>query len=224
MPVIVFDLDDTLYEEITFVRSGFRAVSRYLKDVYGINEDHSYHLMLEALELSGRGQVFDSVLSKFGVLSKKEISRCLSVYRTHTPTIQLYPDAATCLQSLGGQPMYIVTDGNKHVQQRKLEALGLYEHEQIRRCFISRRFGIHNEKPSPHCFEIIRRIEKVSPEQVYYIGDNPNKDFVGIKPLGYRTVRVRRGNFSALSLTDEFEADKTILTLMELPQLIRETE
>ena len=32
--IIVFDLDDTLYEEITYVRSGFKAVASYLSQTY----------------------------------------------------------------------------------------------------------------------------------------------------------------------------------------------
>jgi putative hydrolase of the HAD superfamily len=34
--IIVFDLDDTLYEEITYVRSGFKAVANYLSKNYKI--------------------------------------------------------------------------------------------------------------------------------------------------------------------------------------------
>ena len=30
MPVLVFDLDDTLYPEISYVHSGFRAVAAFL--------------------------------------------------------------------------------------------------------------------------------------------------------------------------------------------------
>ena len=35
--IIIFDLDDTLYPEIEFVMSGFRAVSRYISKKYNIH-------------------------------------------------------------------------------------------------------------------------------------------------------------------------------------------
>ena len=36
--ILVFDLDDTLYDEITFVYSGFSAVSKYLSLQFNLNE------------------------------------------------------------------------------------------------------------------------------------------------------------------------------------------
>jgi putative hydrolase of the HAD superfamily len=222
MPVAVFDLDDTLYKEESFVSSGFHAVAEDLYTSYAVSKQGAYECMWNELKQSGRGKVFDRVLTEYGLLTKGRVKQCLSVYRAHRPDIMLYPDAVRCFQKLSGIPIYIVTDGNKLVQQRKLEALGLYHHPQIRRCFISRRYGIHNEKPSVHCFEIICKLEKVLPSQVYYVGDNPNKDFVGIKPLGYRTVRVMRGNFKEMQLDAAHEADIRILSLDELPRVLGE--
>lgn len=37
MKVVVFDLDDTLYEELTFVRSGFKSVARLLNEHFQVN-------------------------------------------------------------------------------------------------------------------------------------------------------------------------------------------
>ncbi|WP_214515343.1 hypothetical protein, partial [Mycobacterium tuberculosis] len=34
--IVVFDLDDTLYDELTYVQSGFQAVAGYLRDTYGM--------------------------------------------------------------------------------------------------------------------------------------------------------------------------------------------
>lgn len=222
MPVIVFDLDDTLYDEMTFVRSGFKAVAAYLEEQKGIPAGQSYAEMIESLERDGRGKVFDAVLQNHGCFSKRLVGRCVAVYRAHKPDIKLLPDADYALEKLGGlYPLYIVTDGNKHVQWNKLKALGLADHPSIRRCFITRRFGIRREKPSPYCFGLICRAERVEPRDVFYVGDNPNKDFVGIKPLGYRTVRIRRGSYAGLRKSDEFEAEHEIDDLIEFVNIIR---
>jgi len=221
MPVIVFDLDDTLYDEMTFVHSGFRAVAAFLEERKGIPSDQSYADMLERLERDGRGKVFDAVLRKHRCFSKYMARQCVSVYRAHQPDIKLLPDAERALESLGGlYPLYIVTDGNKHVQWNKLKALGLAGHPHIRRCFVTRRFGIRHEKPSPYCFGLICRAERTEPRDVIYIGDNPNKDFVGIKPLGYRTVRVQRGSYAGLRKSAEYEAEYEIDDLTQLADLI----
>jgi putative hydrolase of the HAD superfamily len=216
MPVVVFDLDDTLYEEETFVRSGFRAVAEELQLLLGLDKQLAFQYMWDEMKRSGRGQVFDRVLQEYGVYTRSRVNRCLSVYRSHKPDIRLYEDSVRFFQKHNGIPIYIVTDGNKLVQQKKLESLGLYQNPKVRRSFISRRYGIHNEKPSVHCFEIIRRLENASPQEIVYVGDNPHKDFVGIKPLGYQTVRIMRGNFKNVNLDDKYEAEHRIVSLDEL--------
>ena len=45
MKVIIFDLDNTLYPEETYVQSGFKAVARYLSNKYDCNfENNGYFL------------------------------------------------------------------------------------------------------------------------------------------------------------------------------------
>jgi len=51
---------------------------------------------------------------------------------------------------------------------------------------------------------------------VIYIADNPNKDFVGLKPLGFKTIRVLKGPYKDLKKPPEFEADLNIRSLAEL--------
>ncbi|MDG0794586.1 HAD family hydrolase [Cohnella ginsengisoli] len=220
MRAYVFDLDDTLYDEMTYVHSGFRAVSSYLADTENIDAIECETRMRASLIAYGRGQVFDDVLASYGLLTRKSVNACLSVYRGHVPEIELSPDARACLKRLydAGKPVYIVTDGNKLVQLAKLRALGLYESPLIRRSYISRRYGLHNEKPSPYCFHKITLLEQASPADIVYIGDNPAKDFVGIKPLGFRTVRILRGSHREVLKPYAYEADFTIDTLDGLEQ------
>lgn len=212
--VYIFDLDDTLYEEITFVKSGFKSVAVYLNKMYKLPEKKIFREMLDELALNGRGAVFNSVLERHSLYSKSLVNKCLSVYRLHTPEIELYPDARRILKKLKNDPVYIVTDGNKNVQNNKIVALGL--EKVVKKYFLSRSFGIKNEKPSPYCFEKICRLEKIKPSEAVYIADNPRKDFVGIKPLGFNTIRVMRGNYRDLTLAEEFEAASRVMTLDEL--------
>ncbi|WP_172196394.1 HAD family hydrolase [Saccharibacillus qingshengii] len=222
MTIIVFDLDDTLYDEITFVYSGFREVARFLASSYSLSEDILYADMLCELEQSGRGKVFDAALQKAGIHSRENVGSCLKVYRQHVPQIELFDDARRFLDRSAPNSLYIVTDGNKLVQHRKVLALGLYDYPAIKKVYISRRFGVHNEKPSPHCFHLICAEEKVSANAVVYVGDNPAKDFVGIRPLGFRTVRIMRGNHKDVEREPHYEAEYRIHTLDELEDILIE--
>jgi putative hydrolase of the HAD superfamily len=214
--ILVFDLDDTLYEEITFVKSGFRAVAQHLEKIYNIPQQPSYQYMLIGKLDGGRGRIFDDVLLKYGVYTKKAVHQCLSVYRHHKPSIELDPQADACLRRLAYYPIYIVTDGNKLVQKNKLETLKLYGRTKF--CFRTYQYGLKHSKPSPYCFLSICKRENASPDRVVYIGDNPNKDFVGIRPLGFRTIRLLKGQFAGVEKAPEFEADHQIHSLDELTE------
>lgn len=212
--ILIFDLDDTLYPEITYVYSGFRAVGQLLEDTFRIPASDSVRIMTGTLEEEGRGKVFDVVLRAFGVYSKKNVKACLSAYRLHKPVIQLYEDAQKVLNNIKERRKYIVTDGNKMVQQRKVAALQLSD--RFDKIFITHRYGIKSAKPDPYCFLKICAIENVDPQFVMYIGDNPKKDFVGIKQLGFKTARVKRGMFKDVIMAPEYEADLCVDSLLDI--------
>lgn len=211
--VIVFDLDDTLYEEISFVLSGFKVVANFISSEFGINYDRVYETLKNNFKVS-REKVFDRTYDELKIKKTKNlIKKTLSIYRKHKPDIQLYNEAKECLKRFKDYPIYIVTDGNIITQKNKLVALNLYSNPIIKKCFITHRFGLKNSKPSPYCFIKISQIEKVPFDKIVYIGDNPNKDFVGIKPLGFKTVRVLTGPYKDLNVPSNMDAEIKIQNL-----------
>jgi len=222
MKVVVFDLDDTLYEEITYVQSGFRAAARDISGVLGVPEQELFDRMWNVLMREGRGKVFDTVVSGFrGRPVKRLVRRALAVYRLHEPDIALAEDAEYALDRLtkAGMPVYIVTDGNKLVQERKIKALGL--DKRTSGVYVTHRYGVRHAKPSPYCFLKICERERVNPRDVVYVGDNPNKDFVGIKPLGFRTIRIVRGAWRDAAMPAEYEAEAAVRDLKEIFDVFR---
>ena len=216
MPVLVFDLDDTLYPELSYVHSGFRAVAAFLSPLLGVPAEELAAGMVAEEATQGRGQVFDNVLRQHGRWTKMLVAACLRAYRQHRPELSLYPDADRCFARFAEWPLYLVTDGHKEVQARKVAALHVAA--RVRHAYLTNRYGRHRAKPAPHCFELICRREHVVPSQVIYVGDNPRKDFVGIKPLGFRTVRILRGNYAHLEADAAHEADRRIHSLDELTE------
>jgi putative hydrolase of the HAD superfamily len=211
--VIVFDLDDTLFDELTYAYGGLRAAAEFLSPIIG--KDATKIASALNLELAEkREQVFDRYLLKQGIINKELVKRCINVYRAHPPQISLYPEAKMCLERLLKHPLYIVTDGNKIVQRKKFDALGLGK--WIKKCLCTNAYGINHSKPSPYCFQKICSLEKTDPSNVVYVADNPNKDFIGIKPLGFHTIRVMTGRFRELKLSDIYNAETRINNLSEL--------
>jgi putative hydrolase of the HAD superfamily len=214
--ILVFDLDDTIYDEFTFVESGFNIVSDYLAELYDLDKKYIFELMVNELSANGRGQVFDNVLKTINKYSKNNIKKCLSIYRSHSPDIHLNDEAIECFNRFPDYPKYIVTDGNKIVQRNKIMSLGVADY--IKKIYITHEYGLRFAKPSPALFFRIAQLERVPNSDVVYIADNPHKDFIGIRPFGFKTIRIIKGMFKTINLTSEFEAQIKIDSLDELTQ------
>jgi putative hydrolase of the HAD superfamily len=120
-------------------------------------------------------------------------------------------------------PKYLVTDGNKMVQSLKIEALGLNSY--FKKAIPSHNYGLEKAKPSTYIFHKILKWEQAKPEELLYIGDNPYKDFVNLKKEGFKTLRVFKGSFKNIKLSDEYEAHFHVNSLDELDiHLLNEIE
>ena len=182
--------------------------------------ENFYNKMIEVLEKDGRGKVFDEVLKTFNIFNKVNVKKSISLYRSHKPKISLSDAGKEILEYYSSKnvPLYLVTDGNKVVQYNKVKALGI--EEKFNKVYITHRFGVKHSKPSPFCFLQISSRQKASNEDIVYIGDNINKDFVGIKPLGYRTIRIKNGMFKKDIRPNEYNAEYTISSLIELKNIV----
>jgi putative hydrolase of the HAD superfamily len=219
--VLIFDLDDTLYDEMTFVSSGMRAVARYGKEAFDWDEEASHVFMLAHLQKNGRGKVFDEWLRSHGRYSAARVAKCISVYRHHQPQMSLFSSAEHMLTLYKGKyPMYLVTDGNKVVQQKKIEALKLQP--VFKRCLITHSYGIRHAKPSLYCFDLIRRAERCAWPSICYVGDNPAKDFVNLNLVGALTVRVSTGSHASVVAPIGYDACVTIPNLLNLPSVLEQ--
>ena len=217
--VLIFDLDDTLYDEMTYVRSGFRAVAAFGKESFGWNEVESYRFLNESLLEYGRGKVFDEWLRSHDNYSHSRVAQCVHAYRHHTPQISLPRFALKTLERYKAQhSLYLVTDGHKIVQHKKILALGI--DTIFKRCLITHRFGIKHAKPSLYCFEKIREIEKCDWSKMVYVGDNPLKDFVNLNAMGALTIRVKTGAHAEVKAQVGYDAKYTIQELSQLSSVL----
>jgi putative hydrolase of the HAD superfamily len=217
---IVFDLDDTLYSELDYVKSGLCYVAQVLSKQFKVEKQLIKKSLFESLEIS-RSEIFNRTLYELNIFSIKNLHCCIQLYRRHIPKLNLYSDAEKCINYLSKQyPLYIVTDGHKYVQESKLRVLGLYSSSEIKKCYITHRHGKQHSKPSPYCFNLISKNEGIKPENIVYIADNPKKDFIGIKPLGFRTIRLNRGQYKNDFFGEDFEAEHIVNDFKILAKLL----
>lgn len=221
---VLFDLDDTLYPERSYVHSGFRAVAHYLGEVYQVNVVDAYQRLCESFEHGERGENFNVLLRHLGIPVQVELIRQLvEVYRTHEPELKLYPDAERVLTLLRpGFRLGLLTDGYLTVQRLKVRVLHLVQ--RFDAIVYTDAWGREHWKPSIMPFESLLERLEVAPHRTVYVGDNPRKDFKGPRQMGMATVRVVRPATEHSGLLPEsgYEADFEVNTLDLLPLLLRE--
>jgi putative hydrolase of the HAD superfamily len=217
---IVFDLDDTLYPERDFVLSGFAAVDAWLRETHGAQK--FAETAGELYTAGHRGKIFDEALPSIGVEpTPKLVAKLVAVYRAHEPKLKLFPDAAEILGWATTQfRLALITDGYAEVQIRKIRALGL---ESIISCrIITDELGRAHWKPSPEPYRRVMAQYPGPTDGYVYVADNPRKDFIGAKQLGWRTVRARRpgGEHADYVPTAAEAPDEEIASLLSLRQLL----
>ena len=96
---IVFDLDDTLYKEIDFLKSAYIYINNYIKSKYNI--DLSLHIQ-ECVD--NRIIFYDFIQSRLNQNQSFPIEKYLELYRYHYPSINLSNDASDFLNKIALYP------------------------------------------------------------------------------------------------------------------------
>lgn len=187
---LVFDIDDTLYLERDYVRSGFEAVGLYAKYEYDIGGLSTTCWSL--FQAGVRGDTFDRALAVLEATPPPGlVSELIAIYRAHRPEIALLDDAAACLARWRDRAFLgIVTDGSAISQRAKIEALELDAFVDL--IVVTTELGRAYAKPAPGAFALFETASGLRGRDCVYVADNPAKDFDGPHRLGWRTVRVRR--------------------------------
>lgn len=186
--VVVFDLDDTLYDEVDFVFSGIDAILPLLGNIKGLDTGECRRLMREAVERhENHYTALEYCLDRAGVRAQVSMDCIVGALRSHRPRhLALRPCMNKTLDNLysHGVTLGLLTDGRSVTQRHKIEALGIshyFDPEAIR---ISGETGIDKHSPAAYSWFMNRY-----PAQCYvYIGDNPAKDFLYPNRMGWLTI------------------------------------
>ena len=179
--VVVFDLDDTLYAESDYRKSGIVHVKNFVAGLYGKN---TYQCPLVLDDLIACDDFIGKIVDAYKLPSTIKDS-LLWIYRTHKPLIKIRPDVQKVIASLEMtcKSLIILTDGRSVTQRLKIEALGLNRLP----AYISEEFS--SEKPSLDRFIMIEN--QFRNGNYVYIGDNPQKDFLAPNSLGWKTIGLK---------------------------------
>ena len=177
LDAVIFDLDDTLYSEKEYVRSGYHEIAKHFWNIQNMEEK-----LWSAF--SDKKQAINEVLLLEGYFNEETLRRCLTIYREHIPRINLYPGVREMLLKMkhGGKKLGLITDGRSNGQRNKIESLHLYSvFDEI--IVTDELGGELFRKPNPRAFELMKMKLGVPYERMCYIGDNMAKDFVAPQQL-----------------------------------------
>lgn len=188
--VVCFDLDDTLYKEVEYMKSAYKAIAAYAVSRSSNTrmpndeiEAEAYQVMMDAYKHQ------DNAFEKLNLFLKQDIpnSVYLEIYRNHYPNITLSNTTEETLDRLksAGCVMGLITDGRSIQQRNKIEVLGLEKWFNDEDIIISEEFGTEKPCVDNYKYFMSRYAEAKS---FVYIGDNPKKDFLGANTLGWTTI------------------------------------
>ena len=151
---------------------------------------------------------------------KALIRELVRVYRDHPPMLNLYEDARWAIDVFRAHgPLGLISDGYLVAQQNKLAALNIGEAFQA--VVFSDAFGRDSWKPSPRPYQRIMELIPGAPSDFVYIADNPRKDFVTARRLGWGTIQIarREGVHDGVEEAPEYRADAVITSLFALQEM-----
>ena len=217
--VVIFDLDDTLYNELDYVKCAMKNVANYIEDKHNLDRKVIYNRCIELLHNNGRGKIFDTIISENKI--DEAASKLVEIYRNTKPQIHLYEDAIEYINYLKENQIYtaVITDGCSKVQHNKISAL--YLESLVDEIIITDDLK-NGAKPSTLSYEIILKVFGIdTPKDCIYIGDNPKKDFIGAKKLGMNTARIIRpfGDNMKLEAKSEYDGKYHINLLTDLMKI-----
>lgn len=209
---VIFDLDDTLYSEKEYMRSGYKAVSDFLGGGY----EEKLWEYFETKRLA-----IDELLKEIGNLKIKD--DILAIYRSHKPEIHFYEGVKELLEELRkkGIKIGIITDGRPEGQRNKIEALEL--EELVDDIIITDELGgVQFRKPCDIAFRILQNRWRHPASEIVYVADNPVKDFQASRQLGMKSVWLRNedGLYAVNYFAETNYTNGNVATINRLEQLL----
>ena len=220
---VVFDLDDTLYDEIEYCKSGFSAVAEFLTELpEAPAAERIFNALWKQFTAGNRTKTFNAALDELDIsYDDKRIGELVNIYRSHIPAIKLPDDSLDVLHELSTKyTLALLTDGFLPGQKLKVQSLGI---EKYFKCIVyTEQLGREFWKPSPAGFEKIIQTLNAKPGNMVYIADNEKKDFIAPNKLGFLTVQLIRSAriHTSISAQSGAKAQCIIHKISQLPALL----
>jgi len=168
----LFDLDDTLYPEIEYLKGAYKRIAKFLSNKTNIKHEVISSFLINRFENEGRELLFDSMFDYFKI-DFKYLTNILEIMRTYTPDskLSLYPNIYEKLPLIlkEATQVFVVTNGNVIQQKNKVRNIDwkLLD-EKITFIYANE----YKKKPSVDSFNVIKREFTIQENSTIMIGDS----------------------------------------------------
>ena len=219
---IIFDLDNTLLDFVKMKQFAVKAaITAMIEAGLNVDEEKAYQDIFDLYVEKGweNQQVFDDYLNQtVGNVSNKILAAGIVSYRrAREATLLVYPNVNKTLIELikMGIQLSVVSDAPSREAWMRLYYLNL--HHVFDPVLTFDDTGVR--KPSPKPFKMALEIMKSTPDEVLMIGDWPERDVVGAKQIGIKTIFARYGDTFG---TVDSGADWDVNDIYELVDIVKE--
>ena len=233
--VVLFDLDDTLFQHRESVVAGIHAHRARLggalaaaeaeatAELWNALEEHHYHRYLtgELDYLGQRRARARGFVERHGLSIDDDAAAeaWFEEYLVHyRAAFALHDDVIPCLEALRPARFGLITNGERAFQQVKIDRVDLGA--WLDHVIASGEVGV--TKPDPRIFVLACERYGVRPADAAYVGDRLHTDAIGATDAGLRGIWIDR--LGAATDAELAEADAAgvpvIRTLDELPALL----
>jgi len=219
---IIFDLDNTLLDFIKMKQFAVKAAITAMNEAgLNVDEEKAYQEILDLYVQKGweNQQVFDDYLNQtIGSVSNKILAAGIVAYRrAREATLLVYPNVNKTLIELTkmGIKLAVVSDAPSREAWMRLYYLNL--HHVFDPVLTYDDTGVR--KPSPKPFQMALDYMKLKSEEALMIGDWPERDVVGAKQIGIKTIFARYGDTFG---TVDSGADWDINDIYEVVNIVKE--
>ena len=219
---IIFDLDNTLLDFVKMKQFAVKAaITAMIEAGLDVDEKKAYQDIFDLYIKKGweNQQVFDDYLNQtVGKVSNKILAAGIVSYRrAREATLLVYPNVNKTLIELikMGIQLSVVSDAPSREAWMRLYYLNL--HHVFDPVLTFDDTGVR--KPSAKPFEMALDILQSSPDEVLMIGDWPERDVVGAKQIGMKTIFARYGDTFG---TVDSGADWDVNDIYEVVSIVRD--
>lgn len=195
---VVFDLDNTLYDEKLYIEYALKNVAKtFCQHIYrnrSINELEVFNYIINDWVENGEKELFQRLLDRYKIeINKTNIQQLVLAYRSCKAQLVPFSEVNDLLPKLKnkGFKLGIITNGGKDTQRNKINLLGiskLFDAIIITGEWFPKKHWKPNKLPFNLCFEILQ----IKPNECMYVGDQFDNDIVGAYNAGALPILIDR--------------------------------